>query len=196
MLRRRATSVSAAAWMAAPIATTSSALIAIEGRRAEELLDPAAHEGDARRAADQDHLVELAHREPRHRERLLAHGEGALDQRRREHLELVARHPEVEVEVRSADAEGDLAELDLRARRSPTARSSRPRPPRGGARTLADRSADRTGACAGRPRPFARRWPCRDRRRRGSCRRPWRAPRRRCPERSSSVQSNVPPPKS
>ncbi len=181
MLLRRATSVSAAAWMAAPMATTSSALMRSSGCRAEELLDAAPHEGDARRPADEDDLVELAHRELRDRERLLADGERALDERRREHVELVARHPEVEVEVRPAGAERDLAQLHLRAAGSTRGRSSRSRPRRAGARTPADRCGGRTGACAGTPRPFARRSRRRDRRRRGSCRPPLPAPRRRCP---------------
>ena len=56
---------------------------AVEGRGAEELLDPAPHQRDARRPADQDDLVELAHRQLRDRQRLLADGERALDERGR-----------------------------------------------------------------------------------------------------------------
>ena len=47
-------------WMAAPTATTSSGLTDLFGLLAEELLDDLLHLRDARRAADEDDLVDLA----------------------------------------------------------------------------------------------------------------------------------------
>ena len=115
MLRRRATSVSAAAWMAAPMATTSSGLTRSSGCAPKNCSTRRRTSGMRVEPPTRMTLSNSLTGEARDRERLLADGERALDERRREHLELVARHPEVEVEVRAADAEGDLAQLDLRA---------------------------------------------------------------------------------
>ena len=115
MLRRRATSVSAAAWMAAPMATTSSGFTRSSGGAPKNCSTRRRTSGMRVEPPTRMTLSKPAHGQARDRQRLLAHGEGALDERRREHLELVARHPEVEVEVRAADAERDLAQLGVRA---------------------------------------------------------------------------------
>ncbi len=88
---------------------------AIERWRPEELLDAPPYEGDACRSADENDLVEGAHRKPRDRERLLADGERSLDERHCEHLELVPGHPEIEIEMGASDPECDLAQLRMGA---------------------------------------------------------------------------------
>ncbi len=153
----------------------------VERGRPEELLDAAPHEWNARRASHQDDLVERRNRQPRHGESLLADRERALDERRRQHLELVASHPEVEIEMGPSGAERDLAHFDpgALARRQLDLHA-----PSAAARRRSKAWASERGSDlgrAGRPRPCARRWPRRDRRRRGSCRRPLRAPRTRSP---------------
>ena len=112
MLRLRTPSVSAAAWIAAPIATTSSGIDAIERRRAEERLDALADERHARRAADEDDLVEGRRREARERERVLGDLERAIDERRDHVVEIAPRHRERVVDRRAAAAVAELLEHD------------------------------------------------------------------------------------
>src|SRR5580765_2851073 len=57
----------------------------------EQLFDLAAHERNARRAADQDDLVDLRRLEAGISQRLAARAEGAFDDRRNQRLELAAR---------------------------------------------------------------------------------------------------------
>src|SRR5438874_13633208 len=60
-------------------------------RPTEQLLDAAAHERDARRAADEHDLVDLRRVEARVYKRLAAGAERAVDNRRDERLEFRAR---------------------------------------------------------------------------------------------------------
>ena len=68
------------AWIAAPMATTSSGIHALVGLLAEELLHHLLDLRDARRTADQHDLVDVLGREPGVGERLLAGAQRALQQ--------------------------------------------------------------------------------------------------------------------
>ena len=76
--------------MAAPKATTSSGLTPRFGLLVEDGLDGLLDFGDARRAADQNHLVDVAGLQFGVGEGLLAGGLGALDQVVHQALELGA----------------------------------------------------------------------------------------------------------
>ena len=82
---------SRSAWIAAPSATDLIGIDAAERLLAEELLHVVPHEGHARRAAHEDHAVELLGFEPGVPERAPARDASALEQRLHELIEFRAR---------------------------------------------------------------------------------------------------------
>ena len=107
--------VSTPPWIAAPIATTSSGFTALVRLLAEEVLDDLLDLRDARRAADENHLVDRPSARARVLERLLHRLERALDQIVHELLELGARERHVQM-LRAALVGGDEGQVDVRLR--------------------------------------------------------------------------------
>ena len=166
---------------AAPSATTSSGFSSLCGVRPNSSSTLPAHERNARRAADQDDLVDLRRLEAGVGQRLPARRQRALDDRRDQRLELGAG----EASCRSASVSSRSREIDLGL--DGGLADLLDRPPRSGCRTPdAEPDDRRTRTSSSVRRARGRSAGCRCRRRRGACRRWWRAPGRRRPRRAGS----------